>query len=492
MGAVYLARHRHLQRAAAIKVLLPELSSNPDVVERFFNEARATARIRHPGIVEVFDCDVLPGGRAYIVMEFLQGESLGGHLSRARRLFPDMNSIAAITAMIAEALAAAHAQGIAHRDLKPDNVFLAHDPKSPGPFVVKILDFGIAKLLAGREEGSSKTRTGSLLGTPIYMSPEQCRGHGRVDHRSDIYSLGCILFEMICGRPPFVREWPGDLMIAHVSEAPPAVSSIEPEAPPEIDALVARMLAKDPADRPQAAEEIVETMARFLGVRRSQLPGTATLAAGPPAWGATVAIPTPVPAALKTTPFPAAPTTPPRDTTFTSAVREGQQSALTLFERRKGVLTLVAAALMLAAGWGAYSLLSERPHRRSASPPPPPVTAPVIEPPAPPPPPAEIAFTVQSLPTDAEVLVGGEPMGRTPVSIKLPRAEREVELVVRAPGYKEARRTLRTDRDRDLELTLAAEPRPEPARPAVHKSSKKPQPKPQPRSPDVPFAPVGD
>src|SRR5262249_53040048 len=175
MGEVYLARHRHIGRDAAIKVLLPELSQNEDVVARFFTEARATAAIRHPGIVEILDCDVHKSGRAYIVMEFLEGENLAERLERAGSFARDLPGAGSILAQVASALAAAHAKGIVHRDLKPDNIFLTGTVAAGGAPSVKILDFGIAKLVVDDGEGRNKTRTGSLLGTPTYMSPEQCR-----------------------------------------------------------------------------------------------------------------------------------------------------------------------------------------------------------------------------------------------------------------------------------------------------------------------------
>src|SRR3954468_10027689 len=169
MGEVYLAEHTRIERRAAIKVLLPQLSSNQEVVERFFSEARATSSIRHRGIVEVLDCDVHPSGRAYIVMELLEGESLGGRLARDPDFGRDVDRVLAVTGAVADAVAAAHAKGIVHRDLKPDNVFLARDDAAPFGFPVKILDFGIAKLMGGAAggggdgQGSMRTRTGSLL-----------------------------------------------------------------------------------------------------------------------------------------------------------------------------------------------------------------------------------------------------------------------------------------------------------------------------------------
>lgn len=276
MGEVYLARHRHLNRDAAVKVLLAEVSMNQTMVARFFTEARATAQLRHPHIVEIFDCDILPDGRAYIVMEYLRGESLRSTLDRLGRLCPDFGSIVAIAGMIANGLQAAHENGIVHRDLKPDNTYLASAPGQREGLLVKILDFGIAKLLSGERTGSgaTPTRTGSLIGTPLYMSPEQCRGISTIDHRADIYSLGCMVYEMVVGQPPFVSEAPGDILMAHIMQPAPALSSLQPEIPPQIEAMVAQMLAKDPADRPQSMADIVATVEGLLGVRKNEF-GTA-------------------------------------------------------------------------------------------------------------------------------------------------------------------------------------------------------------------------
>jgi serine/threonine protein kinase len=189
MGVVYLAKHRHIDRMAAIKVLRPQFSAKPDLVARFFAEARSANLVKHVGIVEIYDCAVHADGNAYIVMEYLEGQTLGAALERLGRV-DDVTTIADLSWQIAAALQAAHDKLIVHRDLKPDNVFLTFVPeRGPSP-VVKILDFGIAKLLHSTIKA---TQTGSLLGTPLYMSPEQGRGAGLVDHRADIYSLGCIM-----------------------------------------------------------------------------------------------------------------------------------------------------------------------------------------------------------------------------------------------------------------------------------------------------------
>jgi len=259
MGEVFLAAHQRIERRAAIKVLIPELTQNPDIVRRFLTEARATSLIRHPGIVEVFDCDVHPNGRAYIVMEYLEGETLADRLERERKL--PWTTACLIAEQAAEALAAVHDRAIAHRDLKPDNLFLV-SPSIPsrGP-AVKVLDFGIAKLFADEWAPGSRTRTGALLGTPTYMSPEQCGGRPDVDHRADIYALGCILFEMIVGLPPFssarrMRE----LLLAHMFTPAPSLGAEQAGIPGWLDGLVARMLAKDPDARPPSMAEVASTL----------------------------------------------------------------------------------------------------------------------------------------------------------------------------------------------------------------------------------------
>jgi serine/threonine protein kinase len=257
MAEVFMGQHRHIDRTVAIKVLKPEISMMQEGTARFFAEARAASSIKHPGIVEILDCDVLPDGRAYIVMEYLTGQSLRQFL--ADRPVPDLALTARVLVEVAEALGAAHAKGIVHRDLKPDNVFLVQD-EAGALAAVKVLDFGIAKLLRG-VDGVHQTRTGSLLGTPLYMSPEQCRGITDIDHRADIYALGCLAFELVSGQPPFLREAPGDLLMAHMSEPPPPLSARQPGAPPELEALVAQMLAKAPNDRPASMREIVARLA---------------------------------------------------------------------------------------------------------------------------------------------------------------------------------------------------------------------------------------
>ena len=253
MGMVYAAEHVQLGRPAALKMLLPQLSADPTIVQRFFNEARAASAIEHPGIVAVYDYGTHTNGGAYIVMELLKGESLQQRLSRGPM---SPSEAASIVAQVAGALAAAHARGIVHRDLKPDNIFLVPNELVAGGIQVKVLDFGIAKL-AGEQSGGMKTQTGALIGTPAYMSPEQCMGRSDLDHRTDLYSLGCVFYHMLCGRPPFVSDQgTGMILAAHMRDAAEDPRAISAGVPAPLAAITMRLLEKDPAKRYQTAAEV--------------------------------------------------------------------------------------------------------------------------------------------------------------------------------------------------------------------------------------------
>jgi serine/threonine-protein kinase len=281
MGAVYLGRHTLLGRAAAIKVLQSPLSKNKEIVERFFNEALTLSRITDPGIVQVFDFGHLGDGRAFIVMEFLEGESIHARLKRIQRF--DAAACLQLSRLICGSLAAVHAKGIIHRNLKPENIFIVNDASAPGGERAKIFDFGIAKQTRDAV-GALQPPTGALVATPMYMSPEQCRGGGdpglnNIDHRSDIYSTACVMFTMLAGQPPFGRRSPRDLVDAHLHEPAPLASSIAPGVPAVVDDILQRCLKKSPEERYQSMTEL----AHAIGAAEQALTAATTVVVPAPA-----------------------------------------------------------------------------------------------------------------------------------------------------------------------------------------------------------------
>jgi serine/threonine-protein kinase len=225
-------------------------------VERFVQEARAVNQIGHPNIVDVFAFGALHDGRSYFVMEWLQGETLASRLRRGWLTVPEA---VAIMFQICDGLAAAHDKGIVHRDLKPENIFLV--PVRNRRMLVKVLDFGIAKLLGRRDSRVDRTADGATPGTPSYMSPEQARGKD-VDHRSDIYALGVCAFEMLCGRLPFVGADAVEVLYQHIHATPPAPSTLRPDIPLQLERLIVQMMEKR-ADRRPTIPVIEERLAEL-------------------------------------------------------------------------------------------------------------------------------------------------------------------------------------------------------------------------------------
>ncbi|HVK78490.1 MAG TPA: serine/threonine-protein kinase, partial [Kofleriaceae bacterium] len=256
-GTVYLCRHTMIERDVAVKVLHDDQAIDPDAVARFFQEAKAAADIGHPNIITIIDFGevVTPAGpRAYLMMEALAGRSLDKQLRKGGLSLAD---IAHILEQVCSALAASHGKGIIHRDLKPSNVFLCD--RVFDRLFVKLLDFGTAKLTTP-DPGARRTQFGMVLGTPAYMSPEQCEGKGAIDHRSDIYSLGVMLYEMLTGTLPFdgdVRE----LLLAHLHAVPAPPRARNPAIPPEWEALCLRMIEKPKTARFQSITEVVQALA---------------------------------------------------------------------------------------------------------------------------------------------------------------------------------------------------------------------------------------
>jgi serine/threonine protein kinase len=248
MGAVYEAVQEAISRKVALKVLLPAYAENPEAVARFHREAQAAASLGHPNIVSVTDFGA-DNGVVFLVMELLVGESLASAIERGPSLAP--GRAAWIASQVLSALSVAHQAGIVHRDMKPDNVFLTE--VSGMNDVVKLLDFGIARFTE-QSKDSKLTHTGAVLGTPMYMSPEQARGRA-VDHRTDLYSVGAILYEMLTGRLPFAAENVHALLFAILEDTPTPISSLRSDVSPGLVAVVERAMAKDASARFQTAEE---------------------------------------------------------------------------------------------------------------------------------------------------------------------------------------------------------------------------------------------
>ncbi len=267
MGAVYRAEHVGMGRVVAVKLLRPELGGRAEAVERFTREAQASARVAHKNVVAVSDFGVRDDGTLYLVMEYLRGETLRDRLDRTGRL-PWISAVT-IARHIARGLAHAHAQGVIHRDVKPENVFLVEDDDDAE--FAKILDFGIARSL--ESDDARVTQAGFVVGTPAYLSPEQALG-GTVDHRCDIYSLCIVLYEMICGRTPFGDRPPVAMLTAHaVVDVPPfAEVAPEVEVPAIVETIVRRGLAKDKVDRQADAAELTAELDAARGRPSTEQP----------------------------------------------------------------------------------------------------------------------------------------------------------------------------------------------------------------------------
>ena len=258
-GVVVAAHHLQLDERVAIKVLLPEIASRPDAVARFLREGRATIKIRSEHVVRVLDVGTLESGAPFLVMEYLEGQDLAALLARRGPLAPWLAVDHVLQAC--EALAEAHALGIVHRDLKPANLFLTQ--RRDGTTSIKVLDFGISKVTRPGEQGM--TSSGVLVGSPRYMSPEQMRSARQVDARTDIWSLGVITYELVCGRAPFDATSFPELFAKVTSHAPPAMRSWRADVTSGLDAAIAKCLEKDPARRYADVALLAAALAPFGG-----------------------------------------------------------------------------------------------------------------------------------------------------------------------------------------------------------------------------------
>lgn len=275
MGIVYEAIHEAIEKKIALKVLHARYSASPDVVSRFKQEAISASRIKHQNVIDVFDFGQLGDGSCFIAMEYLEGVDLGAALEKRRHFTPDESIRIAV--QMCRALGLGHGRGVVHRDLKPENVFLQVTPE--GEEVVKIVDFGIAQLrsqdeTAEQEEHERRrrlTKTGMIFGTPEYMAPEQARG-AKIDHRSDVYSTGVILYELLTGTVPFVGESFLEVLNQHVQNAVPTFSDVSPdlEVSAQLEHTVLKALEKDPEDRYPSMKEFAAALVRTPEGRKAR------------------------------------------------------------------------------------------------------------------------------------------------------------------------------------------------------------------------------
>jgi len=419
MGSVFEAQHDTLNQRVAIKVMHAKLMADQDSLRRFLNEAKTTSLVHHVGLVRVFDYGQLDDGSAYMMMEFLEGESLRARLAKVEKL--GVGDALRVTRQIAAALAAAHDKGVVHRDLKPENVLMVPDPETPSGERAKVLDFGIAKVMEPENGQVLKTTTGAIIGTPTYMSPEQCRGIGQTSDRSDVYSLGCMLYQMLSGRPPFTGDGSGDLIAKHIVEKPQPLRELVPNLGPEIETLVHSMLEKKPEGRP-SMRQVLQSLEQL---------GQHSTASGA---GSVVIVPPPELA----------------KSTENSKSNEKPRSKLPV---------VLLGGLLIVAGGGVAAV--------SLAPQPKPVPVPVTPDPAKPAA-AQVTLSIDSEPRGAQVLSAAEQrvLGTTPWRQERARGQAHVELLVRLSGYHDQKVVFDgTMDDSRLVKLIAVPPLPPPDKP---------------------------
>ena len=430
-GAVFKATHPLIGKVVAIKVLARKFSVDPEMVERFVAEARAVNQIRHRSIIDIFSFGQLDDGRHYYVMEYLEGETLDA-LLEARGKLP-LGEALPILRSVARALDAAHAKGIAHRDLKPENIFLAQTDDGPFP---KLLDFGIAKLM-GNDDSKSKTRTGIPMGTPYYMSPEQCRGKN-VDHRTDFYAFGVVAYQLLTGVHPIDGDDYMTIMMRQLNDMPEPPSTHSPMLPPGVDEIVIRLMEKDPADRPEKLSIAIAELEHVAELAGLQIAGGPTTV-----WDAQ--------SGRRSTPIPVA--------SPISGIGNAPTALGTLPPVRRTWLLPVALLCTAALAAGVFLALRKGPEAPPAPPPAVKVVAPSAPPDAAPLPvaaPKKVMVTITGAPEGAEIYRDGTLLGAAPGPVQLEQGADAIVLTFKADGYIVASKPVVPDGDKALEVKLKA------------------------------------
>jgi serine/threonine-protein kinase len=475
MGAVYLGEHPLIGKRVAVKVLLEELAAKEDIVQRFFTEAKVVTDIGHQNIVDIVDfgkvrLDPAAAETVYFVMEFLDGESLA---ARLRRTGLSVAETLHVMKQCCSALQASHSKGIVHRDLKPENIYLC--TRGTDKNFVKILDFGIAKLTGDGGMGQShKTRTGLVIGTPAYMSPEQCEGKGHIDHRSDVYSMGVVMYELLTGRVPFPGDGFGEILVAHLTKTPDPPSTLNPDIKPEIEALVLHAIEKDKNRRFQSMDEFVRALedpAAHMQAYRP-LPGYTPQPTGQQNLGATIVLGDgsgPVgatPTGQKT--GQKGPTTGvgPRPTTLSGAAGEAEGDGAIAPRRSRMPVIVATAAVVVVAGVGGIFLLKNKGPEGD------PKTAVVTPPPVDPKVEKDddVKITVNTDPPGATVFRGdtaANEKGVTPLSFEVKKNAATFDIQVKLAGYKPGIRTISTEKDLAVLIPLEKIEEPKPVQPVA-------------------------
>ena len=494
MGVVYQVEHQTLHKRFAAKILASGLAANPEALRRFEIEAHAASKLEHENIVNVTDYGVAEDGRPYLVMELLKGKTLYQRLLEGPL---SLQETVAVIVPVCRALSAAHAEGFVHRDVKPENIFLTQRPM--GRFGIKVLDFGITRF---RAENTRLTKMGQALGSPLYMAPETCRGEA-IDYRADIYSVGVLIYQLICGQLPFYDE--NLLKVIHLQVAQPLRPPRElvPDLPEELDLVIRTALEKDAADRYQTVDELEDEFLASLPPEADALLNARRT-------------PLSVSVATTSTPFPAISGTSGSMPVVPSASGPSPASGsvpslvaapvhMDLPARRgssRGVLIAVLLLLLVGSGVGAFVVL------RGKSSTTPPTPAPVAATGAPrhaapdiasgtagaasaedgggdPAAAPERVVSVKTRPDGARVELDGVFLGTTPLDVKAPHSTGPTSLVVAAKGFRPIERTVRGNED--VVLSLALEPSRQPAKPSSKRVNKHEQPvtKPKPPAPNT-------